>query len=82
MEDGEFEQAKSFTVQRKGFRQRGKKSKPNASVALSLTEGGIKLFYNKESFYLNVETEAAHCSFVQQDPFRYLGVATFDWAVL
>ena len=46
MKDGEFEQAKSFTVQTKGFRQRGKKNKPNTSV--TLTEEEIKLFYKKE----------------------------------
>ena len=50
MKDGEFEQAKSFTVQTKGFRQRGKKNKPNDPVAL--TEEKIKLRHNKESFYL------------------------------
>ena len=56
MKDGEFEQAKSFTVQKKkGFRQRGKKNRLNASVAL--TEEEIKLLYNKEYVLSNVESD-------------------------
>ena len=72
MKDGEFERAKSFTAQTRGFRERGKENKPNASVAH--TEEEIKLLYDKELFCLTSSLRPLTTQFDQQDHFSLSGM--------